>query len=446
MALTDKQIEAIKPSVARFALRDDGRGGVAGLELRIANGGSKTWAVRYSLDDGTRRRLTLGRYPALGLADAREKALKAMTVVANDGDPAGDKKRQRQEERTKTVRTLDDLTEALFAAGGVRPSTDEYRQWLWKKHLKPNLGDTRLADVSATVVRGLGREIGASAGPTTANRAISLLQRIFNFGVAEDYVPSNPLAKIKPLFDETSRARVLNDSELKCLWEATERTRSPARAGERDRDDLQVSRTMAIAVQLCLVTGQRGGEVAGMRRGELDLSARTWLVPAARSKSKREHLIPLSQTATDLIAEAMPFAELRLARLKTNGETERRPLASDPVFPSPRYPTKSVERMSLARAMSRLIVSAGIEDASPHDLRRTAATCMASERIGALTEVVARVLNHAPPGLGVTGIYNRHAYVAEKRRALDLWEGLLLEIVGVRERAANVTPLKSARV
>ena len=137
----------------------------------------------------------------------------------------------------------------------------------------------------------------------------------------------------------------------------------------------------------------------------------------------------------------MTFAELRLAKLKIEGDAERKQLANDPIFPSPRDPTNSVERMSLARAMSRLIVSAGIEDASPHDLRRTAATCMASERIGALTEVVARVLNHAPPGLGVTAIYNRHAYVAEKRRALELWEGLLLEIVGERIRPTNIVAI-----
>ena len=195
---------------------------------------------------------------------------------------------------------------------------------------------------------------------------------------------------------------------------------------------------MAIGVLLCLITAQRGGEVAGMVRGELDLDAGTWLLPAERSKSKREHLIPLSSTAIDLIREALAFADLRLTKLTDSGETERKPQPDDPVFPSPINPSKSVARLSLGRAMARLTAAAGFTDASPHDLRRTAATAMASEQIGALTEVVARVLNHSPPGLGVTAIYVRHRYLAEKRRALEDWEALLLEIVGVRQRASNV--------
>jgi hypothetical protein len=63
---------------------------------------------------------------------------------------------------------------------------------------------------------------------------------------------------------------------------------------------------------------------------------------------------------------------------------------------------------------------------------------MASERIGALTEVVARILNHAPPGLGVTGIYNRHAYVAEKRRAMEAWERLVQAITGSELPPSNI--------
>lgn len=441
MALTDKQIDALKPTGARTAVRDTGKGATPGLELRVAVGGAKTWALRYTLEDGTRRRLTLGRYPDLNLADARIEALEARTKIAHKGDPAADKKRKRQEERAKTVRTVGDLADLLFDAGKVRPSTDEYRRWLWKKHLKPLLGDMRFGDLSSKAVRQLRNKIAVGAGETTANRAMALLNRIFNYGVAEEHLAANPLPKIKP-FEEGSRARVLTDAELKAFWKATEATKTATRKGDRERDDLQVSRAMALAVLLCLVTGQRGGEVAGMRRGELDLTAKTWLLPEDRSKSKREHLIPLSQTAIDLIKEAMTLADHRLAKLKEKDAPERKPLPTDPIFPSPRDPTKSVERMSLARAMARLIQTAGVEDASPHDLRRTAATNMASERIGALTEVVSRVLNHVPPGLGVTGIYNRHAYVAEKRRALELWEGLLLEIVGVRARASNVTPMQ----
>jgi integrase len=367
-----------------------------------------------------------------------------MGKAESGGDPALDRKKARTEARRREVRSVSDLAEALFEAAGVRASTDFYRRWLWKKHLESRFGDHRLGDLAPGAVRRALREISVSAGPTTANRALSLLKRIMNFGVAEEHVAANPIAKVKPLFDEESRARVLNDDEIKALWLAADATRQPARKGNADRDDLAVSRAMAVGVLLCLVTAQRGGEVAGLRRGELDLDNRTWLLPAERSKSKREHLIALGDTTVNLIREAQKTADLRLAKLKDEKDLERKPLPTDPLFPSPRDPTKPVVRLSLGRAMARLCVAAGIEDASPHDLRRTAATTMASERIGALSEVVARVLNHAPPGLGVTGIYNRHAYIAEKRRALEAWEALLLEIVGARTRPSNVEDFPSA--
>jgi integrase len=455
--LSDSSIKALRKRGRFYTVPDDG---MPGLEIYVTKGGAKTFSVRYTLADGTRRRMNLGRWPAMSLADAHEAALVAMGKVAKARDPAQERKRALDTARAREIRTMDDLAEALFEAGdvpaaedgarakrrkqrgGVRPSTAAYRRWLWTKHLKPRFGDFRPEDMSPGAVRRVIREIGSNAGPTTANRALSLLKRVLNFGVAEEHIATNPIAKVVELFDEESRARVLTDEELKALWQVAESTKSPARKGSGDRGKLAVSRAMAVAVLVCAFTIQRGNEVAGMRRGELDLEARTWLLPAERCKSKREHLIPLSDTVVSLLKEALRYADLRLAALKPRTEVTRRPQPSDPVFPSPRAPSKPVVRLSLGRAMARMIAAAGIDNASPHDLRRTGATLMASERIGTLGEVVARVLNHAPPGQKVTAIYNRHAYVGEKRRALEAWEGLLLEIVGEREPADNVRRLR----
>jgi integrase len=352
-----------------------------------------------------------------------------MSRVARGEDPALERKHARSIGRLREVRTLNDLAEALFEAApsaGVRESTLTYWTWLHAKHLKPRLGGERLEDLAPGAARRVLRDIGAAAGPTTANRAHGLLRRILNFGVEEEHLVANPLAKLKPLFNEQSRVRVLADGELKALWGAAGKTTAPAREGSEERDDLWVSRTMAVAVLLCAVTLQRGGEVVGMTARELDREARTWLLPADRTKAGREHLVPLSDLAIRLIEEARGYAALRLGR---------EPQGDDPIFPSPKNPTKPIARLSLSRAMARLNGVAGIENATPHDLRRTGATTMASERIGALSEVVARVLNHAPPGLGVTGIYNRHAYVAEKRRALDMWAGVLVVVVGERDES-----------
>ena len=431
--LTAKAIESARPGDRMITIPD---AATPGLELYVTRGGAKTFSIRYTLEDGTRRRMNLGRWPALGLADARQMALAAMNRVAKGEDPGQARKTTRKASRERAVRSVNDLAESFWEAApalGLKASTLDYWRWLYGKHLQPRFGSERPEDLAPGPARRHLREIGEAAGPTTANRAHGLLRRLLNFGVDEEHLKANPLLRVKAQFEEKTRARVLTDDELKVVWAYAESTRTSSRTGVQKRDELAVSRALAIAVQLCAVTLQRGGEVIGMRFGEIDLSARTWLLPAERTKAGREQLVPLSGCAVELIEEAMEIATVRLGR---------EPRTTDPVFPSPRNPEKAVERLSLTRAMARLTAAAGVIGATPHDLRRTGATAMASERISILGEVVARVLNHAPPGLGVTAIYNRHGYVAEKRRALEAWAVLLDSITSGAAIAANVVPLR----
>jgi len=102
-----------------------------------------------------------------------------------------------------------------------------------------------------------------------------------------------------------------------------------------------------------------------------------------------------------------------------------------PVFPAADA-DRSVERHVISRAMSRVCEKLKIEDATAHDLRRTGASMMASERCGVRGDVIARILNHTPLGSPVTQIYNRYDYAAEKRAALELWGRTLLAMTSRR--------------
>lgn len=96
-----------------------------------------------------------------------------------------------------------------------------------------------------------------------------------------------------------------------------------------------------------------------------------------------------------------------------------------------------VDRHVVTRAMSRIRVKLNIDNATAHDLRRTGASMMASERCGVRGEVIARILNHTPLGSPVTQIYNRYDYAAEKRAALDLWAETLLKISAAKQGPQN---------
>jgi integrase len=312
----------------------------------------------------------------------------------------------------------------------VRERTADYQTWLWTKHLKTRLGDNDLATLDRATARSALKEIGSKA-PTTANRALALLRHMLNFAVAEEYLAASPLAQMGSLFDEASRERVLNDEELKAFWAAMNAAPADPKIDVGDKP--------VLALKLVLLTLARPGEVAGLDAAEIDRTARSWTVPGERTKSGKPHVVPLSPEAWKLLLKAFGSDD----PVKWKG----------PAFPnSRREGGRPIERNSLTRAMARLRVNAtieGQEDAiprvTPHDLRRTAATYLASERIGVAPHVVSAVLSHAQEGPAVTGVYNRHRYDAEKRAALEAWARVLMEIVEGKKRGSTVTTFRIKR-
>jgi integrase len=420
--LTARFVEAVKGQPGkRLEIRDEV---IQGLSLRVSAAGAKTWALRWRLPSGHQRRLTLGQYPALSLKAAREEAIKALGVVAVARDPAAEKMAQQQQARRGRLerpQTLADLW-PLFKRdkfSELRQGTQEYYSWLWGKWIEPEFGNLQLSVLDRRTVREGIKQIGEAA-PATANRVLALIRSMLNYGVEEDALPANPLAKIKAEFAEKSRDRVLSDRELKALWTALEA--APARA------DVHVSGRAVLAIKLQLLTATRAGDVSGMHVEEIDVAARSWTIPAARHKSGKAHTIPLSATAWDLISAAF----------------DHRPTDewSGFAFPMAGAADQPMKRASLTRAMSRVMADLDLPRTTPHDLRRTAATMLASERIGVAPHIVSAVLGHTQEGPAVTGVYNRHRYDREKRAALEAWAALLTEIVSDKARPSNVRPLK----
>jgi integrase len=172
------------------------------------------------------------------------------------------------------------------------------------------------------------------------------------------------------------------------------------------------------------LTLQRRGEVVGMRFADLDLRANVWTIPGATTKNHRTHVVPLSPQAVAAIEAALSLR---------SGQGRASPF----VLPSPRSRDEAVGAMALTHAWRRLLphVLVGpderpLANATPHDLRRTGATNLTSERIGVSRFVVSRLLNHSDASSSsVTAIYDRNEYLAEKRQALNAWAELLSTIV-----------------
>lgn len=445
--LTDKYVAAISAAEgSRLEVFDQHPQG-AGLMLRVTDAGLKTWMVRYRTDDGVQRRFSLGLYPDVSLTDARVRAAEARGQARDGKDPAGAKRRRRAEAKAQPIKTYDDLAEAYFIAsenGEWKPrgrkkaaTTVAGEKWLWTKHIKPSLGPLRVEDVSSPAVKKVLRALVANGHDSTSNKVRGQIRQMFNFAISEGRVAINPVTGVDELGQETARERVLRDGEVKQVWAALSdptTLRLPAKEGEED-ERVYVSRSVAIGLKLLLHTMTRRHEVAGMRLTELDLKQKTWIIPAERTKNRITHFVPLTDSAVALIEEAIGIAA-------QDGEP------TDFVFPSPVDRQRSITPAALTHALRDVRKALEMPRTTPHDLRRTASSNMASERLKVSPFIIGRLLNHKTETGGAAKVtlttYALHDFASEKRAALTAWEGLLLEILGQKARPSNVTPLRGS--
>lgn len=234
----------------------------------------------------------------------------------------------------------------------------------------------------------------------TANRLQTVLVRMFNFAAERGMLDYSPLTGMKKQ-REKARDRVLNNEEIKILWDAL----------NLENMTMDIYRVSKLALKMILLTGQRPGEVCGMTWNEID--GNTWTIPAERMKSKDAHSVPLSDMALEIIEQARIYS----------GDTPF-------VFASTHKDEGATTTRALSKAIYRHWQEIGInEKFTPHDLRRTLRTRLAE--IGIDNVVAERVLAHKLQGL--LAVYNRHSYDTEKRQALDKWERKLRHIVGIDE-------------
>jgi integrase len=318
--------------------------------------------------------------------------------VQDGGDPVVDAKTRRQ---ALTVATMVDRFIVAAKAKGRLKSWQTYEALL-QRDVIPAMGDRPAGDVARTEVANMLDKIAARA-PVVANRVQNTLSSVYSWALSEGLVLTNPVRGLRKRHDEVAKERVLADGEIRAFWRATN-AMAPA-----FRDVLR----------LVLLTGQRPGECSGIRAEEVDLARELWVLPPERVKNKRRHTVPL-------VGEAL----LIVRRL---GEG----VGTGPLITTPRGHTPTSQ--DTAKAFERLRNDGVFETpATPHDLRRTAATLMGRLEIDQMT--IARVLNHASTTKAtVTGsTYDRHTYEPQMRRALEALDTEVRHILAGEGSVGNV--------
>jgi integrase len=375
---------------------------VQGLALRVTKKEHRSWCFHYrSPRDGRRARATIGTYPATSLAAARGKALEARGHVDSGNDPrlvlAG---------QATTGMIVSSLVDAYLAdpeKAALRSHTEIGRRL--HRNVVPIIGAVKLSDLRRRDVRNVTDAMLRRGVAVEATRTFEDVRAMVRWAVQNEYLEANPLDGMAKPAEAKASNRVLSDDEIRTLWQGLPKA-------------LARSMQCQWIVKLCLVTGQRVGEVAGMRRAELDLKAREWRLPGERTKNGSAHVVPLSDLALKIIKEAMAEA----------GEgTTLFPCGDGSLAPA--AVARTILRAN-TRTEERPLGRFGIAPWSAHDLRRTALTGMA--RLGVAPIILGHVANHrTTTRAGVTlAVYSQCTYAQEKRTALDMWADRLTGIVG----------------
>jgi integrase len=369
-----------------------------GLRLRQGAGGKvlRSYVAQYRRAGGTRRVL-LGSAEVLSATQAREAAKAVLAKVALGEDPQAEKAERRSKDRISLKSVA---TEYLATKRGeVRPTTFRMlERYLAGPHFRA-LHNMPLDQVTQRDVASCLVTIMRERGNVTARAARSSLSAFYVWAMQQGLATANPVIGTRKPQEQHGRERVLSDPELVSVWRGC------------------LEEDFGWIVRLLILTAARRSEVGGMRWSELD-DAGNWTIPAARSKNARAHTLPLPEAAARIIASVPQMAE----RDQLFGERAQRGFVSWEKF----------KRLLDERC--------GVTDWTIHDLRRTAATGMAT--IGVQPHIIEQILNHqSGHKRGVAGIYNRSSYDREVRAALALWADHIRSIV--EKSARKIVPLRA---
>ncbi|MGC0932971.1 integrase domain-containing protein [Caballeronia sp. GAWG2-1] len=382
--LTNNEILKAKPQEKEFTLHDGD-----GLFLLVKTSGKKLWRFRYQRPgSSSRTNLSLGSYPALTLAAARQMRDQYMSLLAQGIDP------QKQQEEVSEQRQIE--LDSIFSVVAGRwfllkskSVTEDYAKDIWRsleKDIFPTIGEIPVQTLKArTIVEAL-EPIKARGALETVRRLIQRINEIMIYAVNTGLIDANPASGVGMAFEKPKKQHMptLRPEELPMLMRSL------------SMSNLSVSTRCLIEWQL--LTLVRPSEAAGTRWVEIDIEAKLWTIPAKRMKAKREHVVPLSSQALDILEIMKPISAHR-----------------EHVFPSRSDPKQSMNSQTANAAIKRVGYGGRLV---AHGLRSIASTAM--NEYGFNSDVIEAALAHSDKN-EVRKAYNRSIYLKGRIELMDWW-------------------------
>ena len=374
--LTKSAIDALPTPQADVVYWDSG---CPGFGVKVTPKGRKVFILLYRTGGaGSKlRKYTIGPYGRVTLHQARLAAQKVFAAKLEGRDPAAEK---RESKRRVVADSVEDLLETFIAQRlSQNRSGGEIARLLRREIGKAWTGKS-IHEISKRDVVEVIAAIEQRGAPIAANKTLKSIKTFLRWSVGRAVLDQSPAEGVPLPAKEVARDRVLNDRELAQVILAAREIGGPY-------DGI---------VELLALTGQRREEVARLSWEELDLVQRVWTVPKNRTKNGKAHVVHLSDQSLAVL----------------NRADQRGPLVFSLLGAKP--------FKEFSRAKRRLDELTGVTGWRLHDLRRTCVSGIA--RLGVAPHVADKILNHQAGTIsGVAAVYQRHEFLAERQKALDIW-------------------------
>lgn len=391
MPLTKTQCQNAKPKDKPYKLGDSG-----GLYLEISPGGGKYWRLKYRYL-GTEKRLALGVFPTVTLADARRRRDEAKTLLANDIDPSAAKKDKKRQAIQNAANT--------FEAVGREWHTKQLERWdpkTGKKVMRylendifPYIGSRPIADIDPPELLEALRKIEGRGAYYNAGRIRQLCGQIFRYGVATGKNPRDPSADLKGALTtaKTNHYAALDIKEMPDFLRTLE------------RNDARLFPQTRRSIRLLMLTMTRTSELILASWDEIDLEKAIWEIPGSRMKMGNPHIVPLSWQAVALFREQ---------------KEDTKHLNTPWVFPNQVRPQKAMSNNTILMGIKRMGYAGRM---TGHGFRALAMTTI-MEVLDYPHEIPDTQLAHAK-GDSVRRAYDRTKFIPQRKKMMQEWADYL---------------------
>lgn len=389
--LSTTQVSKAKPAEKEYSLADGN-----GLYLRIKPNGSKLWLFNYIHPTTKKRKnIGLGVFPDITLASAREKTREMRTLVAEGIDPKTYRDNQRINAQIAQASTLRAVAEEWFEVKKKPQVSEDYADDIWRSlelHIFPNLGNLPISELNNAIVVKVLRPVEAKGSLETVKRVCQRLREISKYASYCGYLQYPVLEGIGDAFKKPKKEHMptIKPNELNLLMQKMSLA--------------NIKHITRCAFEFQLHTLTRPVECARAEWSEIDFESRLWVISHSKMKMKRDHKIPLSYAAIQLLEFMKPIS-----------------FGQQYVFPSGKSTGEHMNSQSVNAALKRAGMSGKLVS---HGMRSIGSTALNEQ--GFNKDAIELCLAHVDKNT-IRDIYNNAEYLDERRKIMNWWSDFILE-------------------